>query len=971
MTRIQKKVLTQTFLLGIIVTFVVVIVDSLGGLESFEHFLYDRRARYFQFFTPPATDQVVHANIDDETLQLIGPWPWDRDLFAEVIDEVRQAGAKVVAMDIIFLEPQNQIWRPRSHAGADQSQADDSSHAPEASQAGSATATTLPAADFVPVDRDAVLAREFAAVAKPVLGVLTPPAPIPTREYKTIYAALYENLELSQDELVGKVGMMGQDVTRYLTARKFAMREHLFTLMRDEPNITPAQAAARLLPHTSFDVSSPLMRTLTEQFSHCVSVRNMFFHLPPVPKGRHAPFLPTDLEFPPIAPFTAAASHNGSIIYIGDSDGAVRSVPLWIEYRGRLFPQLGLASALAMLDVDLHTIKFRPDGFTIIKRDNTECFVPTHELLSDKAPLENGKRPGYFFDVPWFGKANSFLTMYDPRHADTAQQISVTTIWKYHQLKERIRRNNRNADQAYRRFYDFVETSAIAEYDEAMKAFGPDDWAPRKPFIKRALEVAKDAGYLRPPKTVTTRDEQVEEDMVAAVNALNTIYLNSDELIREAKKQHAELEQVKGKAVLIGWTATAVIADFVPTSLHDRAPGMTIHGTIFNAVMTEHFWRRTPEWFVSCVAILVGVVATAFIATLSAVPAFIACLALVVFYLAVNGLIVFDYSGYILGIAGPIVTIAVVWSTGTVFRFVVESRELKRITESFQTRVDPALVKYVIDNPDKVQLTGEERELSVVFTDLAGFTTLSEKLGKDTVTMLNKYMGIMVPAIRRHRGYVNKFLGDGIMFFFGAPFESPQHARQAVTTVIEMQKLLIEFNKELTASNLPTLKMRAGISTGQMIVGDAGSTDAEHRAADYTVLGDLVNLGARLESANKATGTLMLMTERTIELMGDSILCRPIGRLVVVGKTQGVMVYEPLAMRNEATPAQLKLVDLTTEVVMAFQAGDFAACIAHTKTLEEEAGAGKLTNLYRELSEEYLQTPPPEPFDGCITLSEK
>jgi adenylate cyclase len=237
--------------------------------------------------------------------------------------------------------------------------------------------------------------------------------------------------------------------------------------------------------------------------------------------------------------------------------------------------------------------------------------------------------------------------------------------------------------------------------------------------------------------------------------------------------------------------------------------------------------------------------------------------------------------------------------------------------------------------------------------------------------MLNKYMGIMVPAIRRQNGYVNKFLGDGIMFFFGAPFESHRHALQAVTTVIEMQKLLIEFNKELIAANLPTLKMRAGISTGLMIVGDAGSTDKEHRAADYTVLGDLVNLGARLESANKATGTLMLMTERTIELMGDTVLARPVGRLVVVGKTQGVMVYEPLAMRSEATPAQLRLVELTAEVVMAFQAGDFAACIVHTKALEDEVGAGKLTKLYRELSEEFLQNPPPQPFDGCITLSEK
>jgi len=973
MTRIQKKVLTQTFLLGIIVTFLVVIADSLHFLDALENFGYDRRARHFQFFTPLPTNTVVHANIDDETLQLVGRWPWDRDLFAQIVGEVRQAGAKVVAMDILFLEAQNPVWRPRAASTPDSMRDAVSNSWVVSGQVGP---TTAPASEFVEVDRDAVLAAELARVSAPVMGVLADPSPVVTSEYHRMYRLLHENLELTLDETMLRLGRKtladSDDLTRYLAARKTAMRDRILALIEKEPGLTLNQVREKLIPGSLVSVNTPLERTLFEQFGHAHSVTHLFKNLAPVPREVHAPFLATELEIPPISRFSEAAKYCGSVTYIQDSDGVARSVPLWTEYRGKIFPQLGLATAMAMLNVNPRAVRFSTDGFSLPMPDGGSRFVPTRDL---KLTLPSGKHPGYYFDIPWFGASGStdaYTTMYDPERKASSQQIAVSAIWKLRLIKDYILANNRNADTAVFNILRSIDPQHESEFLEAKKQFKPEDAGARKPWIKLAAEIAAANGYLRPHKPASTPAEIDEEFIVSAANALQTIQRNADSFQEELNDRQGDLEKsVKDKAVIIGWTATAVIADFVPTSLYGKSPGMIIHGTVYNAIMTNHFWRRSPDWLTAVVSVIVGLLTTACVARFHAVAAFLTSLGILATYILVNCLVVFDYGGYLLGLAGPVVTVAAVWSIGTVFRFVIESRELKRITESFQTRVDPALVKYVIDNPDKVQLTGERRELSVVFTDLAGFTTLSEKLGEDTVTMLNKYMGIMVPAIRRHSGYVNKFLGDGIMFFFGAPAENTDHARQAVVTVIEMQKLLIEFNKELTAQNLPNLKMRAGISTGLMIVGDAGSVDTMHRAADYTVLGDLVNLGARLESANKATGTLMLMTERTVELMGDSILARPVGRLVVVGKTQGVMVYEPLAMRAEATDAQKNLVSLTAEVVKAFQAADFAGCLKKVEAMEAAVGASKITKLYRELSEEYLATPPGEPFDGCITLSEK
>ena len=168
-------------------------------------------------------------------------------------------------------------------------------------------------------------------------------------------------------------------------------------------------------------------------------------------------------------------------------------------------------------------------------------------------------------------------------------------------------------------------------------------------------------------------------------------------------------------------------------------------------------------------------------------------------------------------------------------------------------------------------------------------------------------MDLAVPIIARHGGYVNKFLGDGIMFFFGAPRYLPDHAARAMQTVLSLKSAMVAFNERSELRNLPRLKLRAGISSGEMVVGDAGSKER----SDYTVLGDVVNLGARLESANKFVGTANLINHRATELAGDRFLYRPVGTLRFIGKSLGVQTYELLAARNNADAAQHLLADLS------------------------------------------------------------
>jgi adenylate cyclase len=430
--------------------------------------------------------------------------------------------------------------------------------------------------------------------------------------------------------------------------------------------------------------------------------------------------------------------------------------------------------------------------------------------------------------------------------------------------------------------------------------------------------------------------------------------------------------EVYGKAVLIGSIATAAF-DYRPTPLHAECPGVVVHGAIFNAILSRYFIHPSAPWVPAFLILFVGLLITFEASYFDIFTASIIGALIVAGFVIFDFLIAYDLRRTEIDAAGPLAAAVFSFVGCTLWRYFREKGEKSRITRRFSSYVDPNLVNYMLDHPEQATFKGEQRELTVVFTDLAGFTTVSETLKQDTVPLLNEYLGLMEPVIRRHRGLLNKFLGDGIMFFFGAPEPYPGdanlHAMAAVETVVEMQRVMIPFNESLAQRSLPALKMRAGVSTGDMVVGDAGT---ESRS-DYTVLGDRVNFAARLESANKATGTLILVSDRTVELLRGRYLVRPIGRLQVVGKIEPVMTYEPLALVENATDEMRKLVKLTKDVTDSYAAAQFAECVGATHELLTAFGdksVGPLCQLYRRLCLEYLRKPPEE-FFGQIKLEAK
>jgi adenylate cyclase len=276
-------------------------------------------------------------------------------------------------------------------------------------------------------------------------------------------------------------------------------------------------------------------------------------------------------------------------------------------------------------------------------------------------------------------------------------------------------------------------------------------------------------------------------------------------------------------------------------------------------------------------------------------------------------------------------------------------------------------VEYVAQNPEISRFEGQVREMTVCFSDLVGFTTMTEQLREAAVPILGRYINRMVLTMRKHRGFLNRLMGDGIMFSYGAPLENPNHAEDAVATALEMHEQLAELNRELAEDGHPQLALRVGVSTGKVVVGDSGGT----QAVDYTCIGDTTNLGARLESANKFTGTKNLISGRTAELLNGKYLLRPVALLQVVGKKFSVMTFEPLAKTEDATDEQRKLVAMTQEMIDHYQAGRFEHCIAAADALDEAFGPSKLAKLYRDTCDRYIIERAPDGFVGQIVLSEK
>lgn len=376
-------------------------------------------------------------------------------------------------------------------------------------------------------------------------------------------------------------------------------------------------------------------------------------------------------------------------------------------------------------------------------------------------------------------------------------------------------------------------------------------------------------------------------------------------------------DRFKGKIVLVGATATGIF-DLRVTPFSTVYPGVEIHATVIDNILHRKFlvhsdWTRFLD---VCVIVLAGLVMGFAVPRVSALTGIGLSLGLICAFVAANTA-VFIKNNTWMNLVYPVLTMMMIYLGITVYRYVTEEREKRRVRGAFQHYLNPSVVNEILKDPSKLKLGGDRKNLSVLFSDIRGFTSISEKLTpEELVHLLNEYMTAMTEIIFKYGGLLDKYIGDSIMAVFGAPLDQQDHALRACRTGIEMMDALRGLREKWAAEGRPYVDIGIGINTGDMVVGNMGS----RMRFDYTVMGDSVNLASRLEGTNKEYGTNIIISEFTHAQVREELICRELDAVRVKGKERPVRIFELLGDRKDAAGWQV-IADRFKEGLEKYRAG--------------------------------------------------
>ncbi len=293
----------------------------------------------------------------------------------------------------------------------------------------------------------------------------------------------------------------------------------------------------------------------------------------------------------------------------------------------------------------------------------------------------------------------------------------------------------------------------------------------------------------------------------------------------------------------------------------------------------------------------------------------------------------------------------------------------KRMKTTLYRYMTPSVAERVMALGEDVLMVGERKEVTVLFSDIRGYTTLTEALeASEVVSMLNEYFETMVEAVFHCEGTLDKFIGDALMAVFGAPLPLPNHAGAAMRSALDMRRRLKDFNRDRHLKGQPELRIGIGLSSGEVVSGNIGS----QRKMDYTVIGDGVNLSARLESITKQYGCDIVLSEHTYDLCRDQVWVRDLDLIRVKGKLKPVKIYELIGDRTHPLDADTKaFLQVYTQGQAAYRARAFHVALAHFDAAQAMQPSDQATQLYVERTQQYIQYPPPPDWDGVEVMTTK
>lgn len=886
---------------GLAATLAVIAVGMAGLLDGFEWWSQDQRFLRARRVPQPLSEGVALVAIDDRALDTIGRWPWSRDVLALAFDEIAIAGARTVASDVLFTDVQS--------ASADSALA-----------AGIARSPTVLAVNMDEGRLDAAL--WLSVDGRQALNALV--------------AAIAEDITAEPVSIADRAGLAGDRRERFLERstnfKKLAAWKELLRLRN--AGTPPADAQAYRLLLTKQDAT-------LERFAERNSVNEAFerdeafailARFMAATKGEGSA-----MDAPPTAEFAERAAGVGFVNCAPDNDGQYRRVrPFWRTPYGSL-PQFGLAAGLLQMGIAPASI-----------REEQEALVfPDGRRL----PLESGH---IYVDWPteMFEAIGGSVESDDER--DETGVIAIGALIDLANQRKLLAEQ----EQRYRDLgADIAAAQAIPS--EAMTLV-PVDPAVRAAVKEQGEFIAGDLSVRGTSDIMDATD--AERKQVGTYRE----WWRLDQEIPESRKKIAAAAKeardgLEGRLVFVGFIATGVMADMINTVNGPRTPGVYFHAAVADMVISSqsvYLWPPWSGWLIGAVfGLICAVIAWKSGAGISTAVTF----SIVGAWVLLSGFWAFEFHDLMIPVAVPVLAAIASQAASVSTAAVVNQREKARITRQFRARVSPQLVERLAANPDALSMRGEQRTATILFGDLAGFTTISEQLGSEAVVAtLNMYMSAMANELTERRAYVNKFLGDGLLAFWSAFEPEPEQGQLAAEACRACQRVVKAIGERPDRQSLPKVSLRLGVATGPVTIGDCG---APPDLNDYTVIGDSANLAARLESANKQFGTAILFCGNTRALIRDSggLAIVSLGRVVVVGQSIPIDLFTMLV-----EDPQVGWIESVGRAVEAFARGDFPACAAAWDAHEQAFGATKLTVPFRDALAD-----PADKRDGVLRLRAK
>ncbi len=901
----MKKKVFSIVLIPVIISTLFTILNLFDFYQSGENKLYDTLLHIRPAI--PENKSLLLIEIDDPSIAQVGVWPWSRDIMADGLILMKEMGAAYSVFDIEYTE--------QSPLGVN--------------------------ADLLEKEIPETFTSEFDSINKNMKDLFDA---IKSGNISLKDAGDYiDQLEGINDEtkntLLKKVTQIARDNDTYLgeAARFFGNAFFTINMLPGKEGKVTGKEKAYILKN----IALKNIKNTDKNILQAVDIR---------------PAIPAILD--------KAAGAGFPNVPI-ESDGVMRSINLVEKYDNHYFAQLVFSPLLHYFgnpEVTVTKSSIMLTGVKIKGKPSKDIIIPLSEkkrLLVNwtKNSFEKGFRHMSYYDLV----LNKRL---EKRLIDNLKAIDAAGYLSYFKDDPDLLGKYTYAEGIRKDVLSGGDTADTAEYIKARSYFFKEvgnflDSSAEKDLLVDIDNVLKAPDVDKETKATYAA---VKKEVPGNFSAIREVYSN---LMKSRTTLSAAL---KGSFCIIGQTGTST-TDIGVTPFEKEYMNVGIHANTANTILSGSFLDDYPWWYSSALAFILTILLSLVIQKRKPVSSVIIGFAFtLVVIAALAGY--FITTGVYVSILTPALGLFFTAVTLFLFNFFTLEKEKSFLRNAFSHYLSADVINELISNPEKLNLGGEKKELSAIFTDIQGFSSISEKLDPtDLVRLLNAYLTAMSNIILDYRGTIDKYEGDAIISFFGAPVEYSEHAAHACLAAVKMKRIEFELNERFVTEKMTPspLFTRIGINTGPMVVGNMGTP----KKMDYTIMGNAVNLASRLEGVNKMYGTGILISDTTYKAGGEAFTARKLDRVRVVGINTPVRLYELVEEKNETDSRTLEGLEVFHRGLDLFEEKRWKEAMDIFSSVLDIIPEDGPAATYLSRCREFLKKPPKDSWDGVFNLTTK